>query len=111
MAFKDILVHMDNSKQCASRLAVAVNLARECRAHLTGLYVITHQHYSPHNESMQRRVAEAEELFRRQTAAAELNAEWLPADWATVGVTMVAVLNHYAHAKDLIIVGQSSPEG
>ncbi len=109
MAYKDILVHIDSSKQCATRLSVAINLARECQAHLTGLYVITHQHYAPHSESMQRRVAEAAELFRQQTAQAEVSAEWLSADWGTVGVGMVEVLNHYAHAKDLTIVGQSNP--
>ncbi|MGI9304899.1 MAG: universal stress protein, partial [Gammaproteobacteria bacterium] len=37
---KDILVHMDNSKQCESRLRVALDLAMQHDAHLTGLYIM-----------------------------------------------------------------------
>ena len=40
MAIKDLLVHVDDSKACASRLHAAVQMARTHQAHLTGLYVI-----------------------------------------------------------------------
>ncbi len=40
MAFKDILVHLDTSPRCATRLAIAADLAARHGAHLTGLAVI-----------------------------------------------------------------------
>ncbi len=39
MAYKNLLVHIDDSKACAGRLDVAIALARAHNAHLTGLYV------------------------------------------------------------------------
>lgn len=44
MAFKDILIHLDNSPQCAARHSLAVRLAQKYLAHLTGIYVISHPH-------------------------------------------------------------------
>src|SRR5689334_138109 len=107
MNFKDIAVHMNNPQLCRARLDVAIKLAKEYDAHLTGIYVITHPHYAPDTGSMKRQEAEAEEMFRQKTSEAGISAEWSSADWATVGVDMVEVLNHYAHQKDLIIVGQT----
>ena len=37
---KDILVHIDRSKECGERLGVAIGLARAHDAHLTGAYVL-----------------------------------------------------------------------
>ena len=109
MDFKDILVHVDNSKQCASRLDLAINLARKHKAHLTGLYVVTHPHYKPQSETDNFKVKEAEELFRLKTSGADISAEWLSVDWSVSGISMVEVLNYHAHQKDLVIVGQTDP--
>ena len=40
MAFKDILVQIDDSRSNEGRLKAAIELAREHGAHLTGLYRI-----------------------------------------------------------------------
>ena len=40
MPLKDILVHLDASPRCATRLQLAVALARQHDAHLIGLHVI-----------------------------------------------------------------------
>ena len=40
MAYKDLLVHLDDSKSCASRIEVAIGLAARHDAHLTGFYPI-----------------------------------------------------------------------
>lgn len=114
MNFKDILVHIDNTQQCATRLELAVKLAVKHKARLTGLYVVTHPHYQPHIESLKVKATEAEEMFRLKTGGADIRTEYLSVDWGVVGVSMVEVLNYYAHARDLIIVGQtdkSSQEG
>ena len=51
MALKDILVHMDNSKTCTSRLETAVNLALVHDAHLTGVCVVTHPRFPGYLEA------------------------------------------------------------
>jgi nucleotide-binding universal stress UspA family protein len=40
MAFKNLLVHVDDSKACAERVRAAIDLAIAHEAHLTGVYVI-----------------------------------------------------------------------
>ncbi|TWJ17786.1 universal stress protein [Geobacter argillaceus] len=109
MKFKDILVHIDNSQQCANRLELAIKLAREHEAHLTGLYIITHSPYESQSIRVKQDEAQAEAKFVQKTGEADISAEWVSADWARVGVGMEVVLNHYAHSKDLIIVGQTDP--
>jgi nucleotide-binding universal stress UspA family protein len=106
MDFKDILVHIDSTPQCATRLDLAINLATKQKARLTGLYVYTHHHYQPQGESNNLKAMEAERMFRVKTAAMGESAAWLAVDWGVVGVNMVEVLNYHAHAKDLIVVGQ-----
>lgn len=110
MEFKDILVHIDNSQQCATRLELAVKLARDHKAHLTGLYVITHPHYAPQGEALNQQVLQAEELFLSITAGIDIKTEFLCADWAVTGDSMVEILNYHAHQKDLIIVGQTGQD-
>jgi nucleotide-binding universal stress UspA family protein len=107
MDFKDILVHMDNSRQCEARLELAIALAREHHAHLTGLYVITHPHYAPQGEVLDQRLRLAREMFRARTGGAGIDAEYRCIDPGVSGDRMVEVLNHYAHRKDLIVVGQA----
>lgn len=109
MKFKDILVHIDNSQSCANRLELAVNLAREHDARLTGLYVIAHPPYDPQSKGMKQDETQKEVLFMQKTAEAGIRTEWLSVDWAAIGVSMVEVLNFYAHSKDLVIIGQPDP--
>jgi nucleotide-binding universal stress UspA family protein len=40
MTYKNLLVHLDDSRSCARRVAFAIDLAAAHEAHLTGLYVI-----------------------------------------------------------------------
>ena len=40
MAFKDILVHIDDTTACGKRLEVAIRLTEAYEAHLIGLYVL-----------------------------------------------------------------------
>jgi nucleotide-binding universal stress UspA family protein len=106
MNFKDILVHIDISQQCAARVDLAVNLAARHKAHLTGIYVITHTPYAPESESLVQKGAELMEMFHQKTAGAGISAEWLPVDCGVAGCDMVPLLNYYTHQKDLIIIGQ-----
>ena len=44
---KNILIHLDASKQNDSRLQTAIALGKRHGAHLTGLYVVTHPEIPP----------------------------------------------------------------
>lgn len=107
MALKDILLHIDNTPSCPSRIDLAINLARTHGAHLKGLYVHSHTFYEPrYNMITTEAVKKAEELFKSKTAQAEISAEWLYVDWSVVGVTVTEIINLYAYYTDLVIVGQ-----
>lgn len=118
MPLKNILVHIDDSRHCASRLAVAASLAREHEAHLTGVYVLTPP-YIPGYMAAQvsaevfevqaalaaEAAAKAETLFRKGAEAAGVNHEWRTAD----GYAADAVTEHTRYA-DLAILGQPDPD-
>jgi len=108
MSYKEIMVHIDCSQQYLNRLELAIHLAKEQDARLTGLCAITHQFYKPEQEGDRHRIAEAEELFRLKTAQAKVSSAWLCADWQVTGVGMTEIVNYYAHFRDLTIVGQTS---
>jgi nucleotide-binding universal stress UspA family protein len=114
MAFKDILLHVDNSPSFLHRLDLAVNLARTHGAHLKGLYILSHSYYAPrHGQVASEAARKAEELFCQSTAQAGIAAEWICADWPVVGVSVTEILNMYAYYADLVIIGQpdhSSPD-
>ncbi len=107
MEFKDILVHIDNSQQCVTRLDLAIKLARQHQAHLTGFYAITHPHYAQINVALDQKLIQARKLFQARTAKAGIATEYICADWAVAGDSTVEILNFYAHRKDLVIVGQA----
>lgn len=111
MKFKDILIHIDGSPQCANRLELAMQLAREHGAQLTGLYVIVHQPYETQSVTVREDEERARTAFLSATAGGDVAADWICADWPTVGVGMADVINRYAHTRDLIIVGQTDPKG
>ena len=49
MAFKDILIHLDNETRCETRLALAIGLARRYGAHLAGTYHCCVKNYREFN--------------------------------------------------------------
>jgi nucleotide-binding universal stress UspA family protein len=111
MDYKDILVHIDNTAQCATRLKLALKLARKCDAYLTGICVVTHPHYTPSVAGIETTLAKAEAVFRQHAADSGVDAEWLAVDWPVAGADMAEIINLYAHKKDLVIVGQGEPGG
>lgn len=109
MALADILVHLDTSPGSLRRLNLAINLAREHRARLTGLFVITHQYYQAQS-GIEAAAEMVQQLFAEQTSQCGIETEWLCSDWSVVGVGMAEIISHHAHYTDLLIVGQSSAE-
>lgn len=118
MGYKDILVHLDSSPACATRVDIGVTLARNFDAKLTGLYVVglapMHQYaeadlgpelVEAHDRYMRDAAREAERMFHERTRVANVSAEWRQVEGALPDL----VLQHGRFA-DLIIAGQRNAE-
>lgn len=118
MSFKTILVHVDNTKRCDTRIDLALRLADEFAAHLTGLYVsqMPQIYAFPGNggvESYMSLLLEEEEVnkntaakrFLDRTRRAGLNG----AEWRNVEGLVEAMTALHARYADLVIVGQTDP--
>ncbi|MGE5087501.1 MAG: universal stress protein [Candidatus Levyibacteriota bacterium] len=119
MAFKSLMVHLDDSERSAQRLGLAVRMASRFGAGLIGVYLVPTSELTPTlaallpDESVQRRLADsgeaqrnAEAVFREATGAGRIaNAEWR----APAGYAMDAAVAH-ARCADLAIIGQPDPD-
>jgi nucleotide-binding universal stress UspA family protein len=121
MAFKNLLVHIDDGKGCAARLDAAIGLAVAHEAHLTAVYVISEPSpatfaggYLPLEmlETLQRGAREqADAALERFTDAARRNAISFEARVDRVLYTAVAdALATNARYADLAILGQADPD-
>jgi nucleotide-binding universal stress UspA family protein len=109
MAFKDILLHLDNSPSCPARIELAVNIARLHKARLKGIYVVTHSYYTSGIATGEAEaVARIETLFKEKASLAGITSEWLFVNWSVVGVGISEVINIYAYYSDLVIVSQTN---
>lgn len=110
MPLRDILVHVDSSAACKTRLELAVKLAHRHDAHLTGIHVMTHAYYGPGLEVVTREAEAAGALFHQTVRAATIAFEWRCIDCAVVGTGIAEVLVRHAYAADLLIIGQPAPD-
>jgi len=120
MALKDILVHLDTTPRCATRLNVAAALAVRHGAHLTGLHVIDipSANYF-YGAAMPLIPANPEDIVQRMrdeatTAAAPLQQAFndcltrngLAGEWRLVEGNPPAMAALHARYADLMVVGQ-----
>ncbi len=123
MAFKDLLVHLDNGPRSATRLVIAAALARRFGAQLTGVYVVDipsaeffYGAAMPLAAGGAERVvdqiraeaiaaAEPIELAFRET----LRREGLDGGWRLVEGNLPATVALHARYADLTVLGQANP--
>jgi nucleotide-binding universal stress UspA family protein len=121
MAYKDLLVHVDDTKSCAGRVQAAVDLAIAHEAHLTGVYVIADPSpgafvsgYVPPDllDELQRRARERAEgaLARFAEVAARNQIAFETRTDRVLYTAMVDALATNARYADLLIVGQADPD-
>jgi nucleotide-binding universal stress UspA family protein len=121
MTYKDLLVHVDDTKGCAARLNAAVDLAVAHEAHLTGVYIIDDPSpamfagaYVPSDllDSLQQRARErAEAALARFSEVAARNQISFETRIDRVLYTEVAdALGTNARYADLAIVGQADAD-
>jgi len=117
MSYKTLLVHLDDSRHSAARIAVALDLAQRFDAHLIGLYIVSQDLFQPffklddsvnpstlEQQHMQRELS-AQSAFLDAAQRAACNVEWR----APPGPAIETATLHARHA-DLLILGQRDPE-
>jgi nucleotide-binding universal stress UspA family protein len=121
MTYKDLLVHLDDSKVCAKRVDAAVRLAGQHGAYLTGVYPIVEIPLLNYiREQIPRDIqasmdaeakALAEAAFKSFREAVERGgvAYGARTDHA-LDTTLASVLSMHARYADLVVLGQVSPD-
>ena len=107
MSFKDILVHINNRPTCKSRLQVAIQVARQHQARLTGLYVIPHPYYASHHVDPQQSAEQARSNFEAAVSEAGLDCDWICVDSQKSGLELSQQVNLHAHYHDLLVISQA----
>ncbi|MDQ7976856.1 universal stress protein [Paraburkholderia sp. SARCC-3016] len=117
MSYRSILVHLDNGEHSAPRLDVALRIAKQFGAQITGLHAIftpdpraffvmagTAEYYSEHLRAREERRDAVQRLFYAECLRAKVTGHFLTA--SEHGNRAVA---QYARLADLAIAGQSDP--
>jgi nucleotide-binding universal stress UspA family protein len=107
MALKDILLIIDTNRPCKTRLDMAINIAQEHQAHVTGLHIETHTHFPPPDGSPVLTLDERQLLFEQKISQAGLCGKWISVELVSSGAGTVEIVSQYAHYSDLVIVGQA----
>ncbi len=110
MNLKDILVHIDNRPTCDSRLEVAIELAKQQKSQLTGIYIIPHPHFVAHQHNRLELADQAEQRFKQATDAAGLTSDWICIDSHKSELNVPTALNIHAHYRDLLVISQTDEE-
>jgi nucleotide-binding universal stress UspA family protein len=118
MSYKSIVVHLDTSERTHRRLDVALRMAGQFRAHLTGAFSVdnpgpkSHEHTAGagqyHAERKRQRIqrrASLERLFH-----AELQRCGVPGSWIVADVSANLAVPRLGRCADLIIAGQDDVE-
>ncbi|MGA7776764.1 MAG: universal stress protein [Paraburkholderia sp.] len=117
MSYKTIVVHLDMSRHAHPRLEVALRLAKQFGAHLTGLFAVfspdprslyvmsgTADYYATHEALRDERRGALERLFHAELKRAEVAGEWIAVD-----DTASLAVPRRARCADLVIAGQHDP--
>ncbi|MFM0514077.1 universal stress protein [Paraburkholderia sp. RL17-373-BIF-A] len=117
MTYKTIVVHLDTSQRAHPRLELALRLARQFDAHLTGVFAVfspdprslyvmagTAEYYGTHEQLRAERRGALERLFHAELSRAEVAGEWIADD----APASLAVPRH-GRCADLIIASQDDP--
>jgi len=111
---KDILVHLDDGDRCVTRLDLAIGLARQHGARLTGLFARSESHkpsavaHQASDQLIAVRTAAAA-LFAERVAAAGLTGRWWQLAHGEPGHVLSETM-FCARYADLVVMGQTVPK-
>ncbi len=124
MAFKNLLVHIDDSKACTDRIQAAIALAQEHGAHLTGLYIsaepalpgniwaevpIRAKFLATVKDRLAERIEASEARFIGVVERAGLSAECRAANCP--GARIAELIGLHARYADMVVLGQPDHGG
>lgn len=117
MSVASILLHVDDSAACESRLKAAIRLAHQFDAHLTALYVIRPTNFPIFTEMPvgPEIIKSHRELLWKGAARARKHCEDTARDagvtleWQVVEGDLIDALNEHGRYCDLIVLGQYDP--
>ncbi len=117
MAYKNFLIHIDDSKACADRIQAAIALAQAHEAHLIGLYIATDpvlpgniraeiptQFLAVLEDQLAERTEAAKARFIEVVERAGFSAECRAVQYSGMGIAEVIGL--HARYTDLVVLGQ-----
>jgi len=109
MTYKNLVVHVDDSKGCAGRVEAAIRLASAHGAHLTGLYLMDIAPRMPTGDRSARDNADAAAArFQSAVDAAGISGEVrVESGFDTEFPNILSVHGRYA---DLVMLGQADPD-
>ncbi len=118
MSYKTILVHLDAAKSLATRLDLALQVARKFDAHLVGLYALTVVPTPSYAiaeagelaAANRKASAELEQRARAAWDAAVRRAGWQKTEWRSSADDALATVTLHARYADLMVVGQKEPD-
>jgi nucleotide-binding universal stress UspA family protein len=121
MAYKTILVHLNDQRRAQALLAPAVNIAREHSAHLIGLSVVPPIIVAPdgfggtppimieaHRQAYRTEEPRCRSIFQNATVGQNFQAEWRTLDPGVLPVAEVVIAQ--GRTVDLIIVNQADKD-
>lgn len=117
MAFKDILVHVDNTPQARERLAVAGLLATTKDAHLVALNVRTRPQvasymlaqFGPEIIQVQDEINEAAARQTQAMVESVVPSHGITSEWRDVEGDLVDSVRLHARYADITVIGQDEP--
>lgn len=109
MEFKNILVVLDYSPSCAARLKLAINLATQYNARLSGLYTVAHGFFESKQNEAASHNDQVQSDFIAATNQAGIDASWISVDKNIIGTGVAEIINQHAYYSDLVVVGQDEP--
>lgn len=109
MEFKNILVVLDYSTACTARLELAIKLAKQHSAQLSGLYAISHGFFESKQNEAASHSDQVQSAFNEATSRASIDARWIGVDESIIGVGIAEIVNQHAYYYDLVVLGQDEP--
>lgn len=104
MSLKNILVHLDHTPQSPGRFELALALAHQHQAHLTGLYATATPFF--HLRSAERSRQEVQADAEAQAAAVGVALDWAVSDEVHTNRSITEVVCLHAYYADLVVIGQ-----
>lgn len=118
MSYKTLLVHLDTSQRAATRVDVALRLARAFGAHVTGMFATfvpdmrsyylsagAAEYFATQSQTRDEQRGAIERLFRAELTRAGVEGNWIaPNEYADEAVIRAS------RGADLVIAGQTDPD-